>query len=216
MNFLPAAVAQGALPLPDGAVTLGIRPEHLRVAGGGEAGVDVTVTHDLEEAQALADRICVIERGRTLQTGTPDEVRLRPVSPTVARLMGQTNVFEGMVELSAEAGRPGRLRWGSAVLEVAETGAFRRGDRVAWLVPADYVALEGDDAPGSETANVLRGVIAHIRPLGERVELTVSVDAGTLHLTASTREVRARAPKVGDAVSVRLLPDGIHLMPLQN
>ena len=176
----------------------------------------VLVTHDLEEAQALADRICVIERGRTLQTGTPDEVRLRPASATVARLMGQTNVFEGEVEQSAEAGRPGRLRWGGTVLEVAATGAFRPGERVAWLVPSDYVALEGADAaPGSETANVLRGVIAHIRPLGERVELTVSVDAGTLRLTVAAREARARAPKVGDAVSVRLLPDGIHLMPLE-
>ncbi len=47
------------------------------------------VTHDLEEAQALADRICVLHAGTTLQIGTPDEVRLRPKSALVARLMGQ-------------------------------------------------------------------------------------------------------------------------------
>jgi molybdate transport system ATP-binding protein len=170
------------------------------------------VTHDLEEAQALADRICVIERGRTLQTGTPDEVRLRPVSATVARLMGQTNVFEGEVVQSAEPGRPGRLRWGDTVLEVAATGTFRPGERVAWLVPSDYVALEDD---GNETANVLRGVVAHIRPLGERVELTIGVDAGTLRLTVGAREARARTPKAGDTISVRLLSDGIHLMALE-
>ena len=52
------------------------------------------VTHDLEEAQALADRICVLHAGTTLQIGTPDEVRLRPKSALVARLMGHTNLFE--------------------------------------------------------------------------------------------------------------------------
>ena len=36
------------------------------------------VTHDLEEAQALADRICVLHAGKTLQIGAPDDVRLRP------------------------------------------------------------------------------------------------------------------------------------------
>ena len=52
------------------------------------------VTHDLEEAQALADRICVLHAGTTLQIGAPDEVRLRPKSALVAKLMGQTNLFD--------------------------------------------------------------------------------------------------------------------------
>src|SRR5690606_32997737 len=41
------------------------------------------VTHDLEEAQALADRICVLHDGTSLQIGTPDELRLRPASVRV-------------------------------------------------------------------------------------------------------------------------------------
>ena len=65
----------------------------------------VLVTHDLEEAQALADRICVLHAGTTLQIGTPDEVRLRPRSALVARLMGQSNVFPAVVEAAhASAG----------------------------------------------------------------------------------------------------------------
>ncbi len=72
----------------------------------------VLVTHDLEEAQALADRICVIHAGTTLQTGTPDDVRLRPISPLVARLMGNTNVFEAVIERASSPCVEGRIRWG--------------------------------------------------------------------------------------------------------
>ena len=70
------------------------------------------VTHDLEEAQALADRICVLHAGTTLQIGTPDEVRLRPQSALVAQLMGQSNVFPAVVE-----GAHG-VRWGAQSLAV--------------------------------------------------------------------------------------------------
>ncbi len=79
------------------------------------------VTHDLEEAQALADRVCVLHAGTTLQIGTPDEVRLRPQSAQVAQLMGQMNVFRAVVE-SGHA-----VRWGPHTLTAANSGAFQRG-----------------------------------------------------------------------------------------
>ena len=41
------------------------------------------VTHDLDEAGALADRLCVLDRGETLQTGPPAEVKSAPSSPRV-------------------------------------------------------------------------------------------------------------------------------------
>ena len=40
----------------------------------------VLVTHDLDEAVALSDRICVLDRGDTLQTGSPGEVVKAPAS----------------------------------------------------------------------------------------------------------------------------------------
>src|SRR5262249_34824670 len=83
------------------------------------------VTHDLEEAQALANRICVIDRGRTLQSGTPEEIRLRPASALVARLTGHSNIFAGEVERRSEPGVPGRIRWHGRSLEAVETGAFK-------------------------------------------------------------------------------------------
>jgi len=57
-------------------------------------GARLLVTHDPLEALTLADRIVVIEAGRVVQEGTPDEVRRHPRSPYVAALLG-VNLLAG-------------------------------------------------------------------------------------------------------------------------
>ena len=65
----------------------------------------VLVTHDLDEAALLADRMSILHRGRTLQTGTPLELMTRPVDALVARLVDMRNVFEARVIARAEGNR---------------------------------------------------------------------------------------------------------------
>ncbi|MDO9384361.1 MAG: ABC transporter ATP-binding protein [Hyphomicrobiaceae bacterium] len=48
----------------------------------------VFVTHDIDEAMQLADRVAILDHGRILQTGSPDEVRAHPASPRVAAILG--------------------------------------------------------------------------------------------------------------------------------
>lgn len=52
------------------------------------AGSTVLVTHDPVDAMALADRVVVVEEGRIVQAGTPEEVSRRPRTDYVARLVG--------------------------------------------------------------------------------------------------------------------------------
>jgi spermidine/putrescine transport system ATP-binding protein len=63
------------------------------------------VTHDQEEAIAIADRICVMNFGRILQLGTPRDVYYRPQAEFVARFFGDNNLIEG-----ALAGAEGTFR----------------------------------------------------------------------------------------------------------
>src|SRR4051812_34804178 len=49
----------------------------------------IFVTHDQAEAMSMADRIVVLSEGRILQTGTPGQIYRQPVSPEVARQLGQ-------------------------------------------------------------------------------------------------------------------------------
>ncbi len=57
----------------------------------------IYVTHDQEEALAMADRMAVLSWGKIGQVGTPEEVYRKPVNPYVAGFIGETNLVEGKV-----------------------------------------------------------------------------------------------------------------------
>ncbi len=64
-----------------------------------EAGVTtLALTNDPVEALALGDRLAVMDLGRIIQTGTPQELYNHPVDVFVARLLGPTNLLQGHVE----------------------------------------------------------------------------------------------------------------------
>jgi molybdate transport system ATP-binding protein len=176
----------------------------------------VFVTHDIGEALALADRVTVLHHGRTLETGTPDEVRLRPSSPLVARLLGETNLFEGVLEEPAAPDRPGRLRWRERTLAIAGTGRWRRGDRIAWLIPADHVVLQSRArAAAGDGENLVSGIVSSLMPLGDRYAVTIDVGGAadaTLGFKVASHTLRRNDLAPGTEVTVSLLAAGIHLM----
>lgn len=57
----------------------------------------IYVTHDQEEAFAIADRILLLHDGEILRDGTPDDVWKNPNSAWAARMLGMDNVIEGVV-----------------------------------------------------------------------------------------------------------------------
>jgi putrescine transport system ATP-binding protein len=59
----------------------------------------VMVTHDQEEAMAMASRIAVMSQGRVLQVGTPKEIYEHPNCRFVADFIGNVNLFEGSLTL---------------------------------------------------------------------------------------------------------------------
>jgi putrescine transport system ATP-binding protein len=57
----------------------------------------IFVTHDQDEAMALATRIAVMDRGKVIQVGTPAEIYEFPQTRFIADFIGTTNFFEGTV-----------------------------------------------------------------------------------------------------------------------
>jgi ABC-type Fe3+/spermidine/putrescine transport system ATPase subunit len=106
----------------------------------------VYVTHDREEALTLADRIAVIDAGRIVQIGAPEEIFHRPTSAFVAGFMGADNALD--VSLAGD----GALK--AIGLDTKPEQRIRvhfRSDS-ARLAPAAAVALVSvTDAPGSAT-----------------------------------------------------------------
>ena len=177
----------------------------------------VLVTHDLDEALMLADRMTVLSQGKTLQTGTPLEVLTRPDTVQIARLAGQKNVFRGgVVEHLPERGVT-VIEWRKHRLAATLQPQFPPGSQVTWMIPKSHLIL---DAAGSESGgardNRVEGTVGESVRLGENVSLTVHVDGPSrppLFLSAPLHVAQSHGLSAGGRVSVSFLAGGIHLMP---
>jgi len=177
----------------------------------------VLVTHDLEEAAMLADRMSILHHGRMLQTASATEIMARPATALVARLLDLRNVFEGQIERHLPDRGTTLLRWGGHLLEAAYAPQFAEGAKVNWVIPSGDVILHRHDRPSrGERENPLVGRIEEMIALGETASITMRVDrTGDAFLTLAVplHVARRNALVQGGAISVSLLKTGIHCMP---
>jgi spermidine/putrescine transport system ATP-binding protein len=131
------------------------------------------VTHDQEEALTLSDRIAVMNQGRILQEGTPEDIYERPQSKFVADFIGQTNFFEGRVE---EAGVNTVVRTdGGVLLRCPPASWASPGMSVSVAVrPEKIVPANGHSGP----ANRVQGTLVRRTYLGDLVHYHVLLPGG--------------------------------------
>ena len=109
----------------------------------------IYVTHDQEEAFAIADRITLLHEGVIVQEGTPGDVFAHPASGWIANFLGLGNVLEGKW-LDSE-----HVETKLGVLEVSCETEADQGESVALLIRPDQVKL-------AETGPTLSGRVADI------------------------------------------------------
>jgi putative spermidine/putrescine transport system ATP-binding protein len=109
----------------------------------------VYVTHDQEEALALADRIVVLRGGKVEQVGSPEQVYTYPANTYVAGFMGYRNLFELPLE-SREGKRVTLAKPGMRLVGVDQEG-FTGEAAVAAVRPEDFrvAPTDRDAAHGS-------------------------------------------------------------------
>jgi molybdate transport system ATP-binding protein len=103
------------------------------------------VTHDLQEAYALADRIAVYDQGQVLQVGQRDQVFHEPASVRVAQLLDARNIFEGTVVGKHEGFTEIETPWFRA--RARAEGLLAPGARAALSVRPEHVILLRRDRP---------------------------------------------------------------------
>jgi iron(III) transport system ATP-binding protein len=132
----------------------------------------IMVTHDQEEALAMADRIVVMNHGGVEQLGTPAEVYTRPSSPFVAGFVGQMNFLP-----ATAAARPGWVRVGPLELRHAAPGPLAPEAPVTLAIRPEEILI-GPPASGAENGFV--GRIRSVQFLGPftRVALDLPGDGG--------------------------------------
>ncbi len=159
----------------------------------------VMVTHDQDEALALATRIAVLDRGRIVQVGTPAELYERPASRFVAEFLGDCNLLEAAIVEPGVAALPGGARLHFA-------GDAAPGSRVTLAIRPEKIAI------GADGRNTAVGTIEAVEYLGDISHLQVRLPDGTA--LEVTRVNGAGPPLVaGDRLMLTIPLEAITVLP---
>ena len=163
----------------------------------------LTVTHDQQEAFALADRIVVMEAGRALQVGSPEQVYRHPVSPNVARFLGLTNLLPGRI---LESSPQLAVQTDLGILTLPAAPEASMGEVTVLIRPeAAATCANGDTIP--LTVSLLS---ASFR--GGHYQVQVQA-AGGPSLTFNLRAAADELPRPGEVLELHLDPHAISLLP---
>ena len=156
------------------------------------------VTHDQEEALAIADRVGVMREGRLEQLAPPTEVYSRPATSFVAEFVGLSNRLAGEV------------RGGEVIVRGCKLPLVERDTpdgQVVALVRPEAVSL-ASHAPGSEAGSgPLTGTVIAITFLGATSRVTV--DLGDTRVMAQLPTSEASALAAGSRVALAIRPDPV-------
>ena len=153
------------------------------------------VTHDQEEALAIANRVGVMREGHIEQLAPPTEVYARPATSFVAEFVGLSNRLAGEV------------RGGSVIVRGFTLPLVERetpDGQVVALVRPEAVTLASDDTPES---SLLAGTVIAVTFLGATSRVTV--DLGDVTVLAQLSTADAAALPAGSRVALTIRPDPV-------
>ena len=176
-----------------------------------EVGVTaIYVTHDRDEAFAMADSMVVMDSGRVAQAGAPETLFQSPSSDLVARSMGLRNVMVGA------------LRWAGAQATVAcdvgvlavpdpESLAPGEGGEALAIVDERRVSLHPPGLDCAGLGNLVEGVVESRRFHAGEIEVVLQANRGRL---VCLLHLDRPAPEVGSPVSIVIPPEALRVIPL--
>jgi spermidine/putrescine transport system ATP-binding protein len=142
------------------------------------------VTHDQEEALSMSDRIAVMNEGRVIQCGAPEEVYERPREEFVAGFIGISNLLEG----TAEEGGVVRIANGQRLPAPLPDGCAA-GERVNLSVRPEKIAVDELE----EGMVALDGTVEARVYLGMNTQITVGLGGGAYLMALEQATYRASA-----------------------
>ena len=165
----------------------------------------IMVTHDQEEALAIADRIVVMNQGRIEQVGTPLEIYRRPASRFVAGFVGTMNFLEGVVT------GPNRVRLGGVDLPFSHDLAVGAGLTLA-IRPESVELLP--PAPDQENGPDLVLAVEAVEFLGAFLRVALTGERGlAVKADVPLGRVAELFPEPGRRLAVRLPAAAFSLYP---
>ncbi len=170
--------------------TLRVELQHLQKTQG---STTLFVTHDQIEALTMGDRIAVLNRGRIIQVGTPEDIYDRPATTFVAQLVGTPRI--NLVEANREDG----------TLFVTQSAIHLPLPAVTDLPPSFLLGVRPEDVQPQAEGD-FPGQVTLIEPLG--VETILHIETGEqtlLSLIPGLTDLR-----IGDEVRFNIVRERLH------
>ncbi len=167
----------------------------------------IYVTHDQQEAFAIADRVAIMNVGRIEQTGAPQDTYRHPSSEWVARFLGLTNLLPGEVQPDATIHTAiGALRVDGAEPASARVIVLIRPDAAEVKDEGGALRVRDEDMP----SNHIEGVLVEQSFRGGHTRAVIRVGEVDLafEFSASTK-----LPEAGETIRLALKPNSISLLP---
>jgi iron(III) transport system ATP-binding protein len=176
----------------------------------------IYVTHDQQEALAVADQIAVMEHGAVRQTDDPVSLYGRPKTGRIAEFLGYTNIFDVELVERLEAACEVAPKSGGRRLTSTNTPLPGTSDIVACVRPQDVAIEEMRTESGAAPSlgeNTLTGEVTLASFMGSHMQYRVRTGADELWEVLSNRI--STGIKVGSRVVLAIEPSDVHLLPRQ-
>ena len=171
--------------------------DELRAALRRSGATTLFVTHDQEDAFAIADRVALLSQGRLLQLGTPEDLYHRPASKDVAQFIGRGAIVPAIDQGELATVEIGGLKQ-SFVTTRASGTAVRFARSLAVLRPEVLAIADGDTNgawPGEVVhARFAAGAMAYRVRFADGVVCEVASHGEPLHVGAPVHVRVARGP----------------------
>jgi len=181
------------------------------------------VTHDFTEAGLLGDVAILLDKGRVLQSGPPEDVFRRPASPYIAEFLGAENVLAGTARLLADRA-PDWVDDAAPVLSGAHHAIeFTTGALTLYAVgptPVEgttYAVIRAEEVlvsttPQSSSArNLFRAEVREVATLGAYARVTLEVSGVPLVAALTARSVHELGLREGVQVYATFKAMAVHL-----
>jgi putative spermidine/putrescine transport system ATP-binding protein len=151
------------------------------------------VTHDQEEAMAIADRVGVMNHGRLEQIARPIDLYNSPQTPFVASFVGQAN------KIPAEVTAKGNVRVLAQKIVMSQaSGEFKYDEKLVALIRPESIVISSADDPESS-----HGVIAFKSFLGPLTKIGVSLEHNPI-ININIQSKDAKGLDIGDRINFRI------------
>ena len=153
----------------------------------------IFVTHDQEEALSMSDTIVVMNKGKIQQMGTPEDIYNEPKNSFVARFIGESNIFDGIMLDDF------KVEFCGKVFDCVDKG-FEKNENIEVVIrPEDIKMVEPNEG-------MLKGIVTSTVFKGVHYEILVKENdrVWMLHNTKSA--------EVGSELGMDIYPEDIHIM----